>query len=103
MVVKVKKTLFYLILIVVLISPVLAEDYKDVSITEDGSHFISIPSEKNVVYSHDSVIPQDGTMILSIGYNDTYMVKTIDSIKFVTINMKKVEENSIIEILFWWL
>lgn len=86
-----------------LIFPVLAEDLRAVSITEDNNQFMAVDANKNILYSYESSTPSDGRLVLSIGYNDTYLVETADSIKFVTVNNKKSEGVDIINILFGWI
>ena len=97
------KTLAILFLICsgVFVTPVLS--FQEVSITEDGTQFIAVPSDKNIIYSYETVIPTNGRLIFSCENNNTYWVEESNSIKFVTVNIKRVEETSIIDMLFWWL
>lgn len=86
-----------------IIFPVLAEDLRAVSITEDNTQFMVVDANKDISYSYESSVPSDGRLVLTIGYNDTYLVETTDSIKFVTVNNKKSDGLDIINILFGWV
>ena len=93
--------LLSLICIGIFIPMVLAYDLQWVSITEGGTQFVSIPSNKNVIYSYASAIPQNGILILSIPENDTYLLDSENSIEFVTVN--KATSGSIIDVILGWL
>jgi hypothetical protein len=79
---------------------VLAADYKSVSITEGGEQFISVPANMEVIYLYTSDVPENGGLVLSFPDNDTYMVKSENSIKMITVNKKNY---SIIETILVWL
>ena len=83
----------------VLIFPVLADDYKPVSIEYEGDCFISVPSEASVMYLYTSDIPQNGILLLSSTYNDTYMVRSENSIEMITVNKNNY---GVIEIILGW-
>ena len=93
--------LLSIICLVVFIPTVLAYELKPVSITEGGTQFVSIPSDKNVVYSYASDIPQNGLLILSLPENDTYLLDSDNTIEFITVS--KVTTGSIIDMILGWL
>ena len=84
-----------------LVFPVLSDNFQEVSITEGGDQYISIPVNENVTYSYNSDIPQNGILILSLADNDTYLVNNGITIEMVTVN--KNNSKSIVDMLFGWL
>jgi len=94
------KFILCLILMGVLISPVLADDYKLVSITYGGEQYMSIPSTSGVIYLYTSDIPQNGVLLLSFPDNDTYMVRSENSVQMITVNKNN---RGIIETILGWL
>lgn len=94
------KILILLLFVGILISPVLAEDYKAVSITYGGEQFVSVPSNVDVTYLYTSDVPQDGILLLSFPDNDTYMVRSENSIEMITVSKTN---SGIIETILGWL
>lgn len=94
-----KLILFAIICVSLFIPSVLAEDYKIVSITYGGEQFVSVPSNVNVTYLYTSDVPQNGVLLLSFPDNDTYMVKSENSIKMITVSKSN---RGIIETILGW-
>ena len=94
------KFILCLILMGVLISPVLADDYKLLSITYGGEQYVSVPSNMNVTYLYTSDIPQNGILLLSSPGNDTYMVRYENSVEMITTNKNN---RGIVETILVWL
>lgn len=94
------KILIFLLFIGFLIYPVLAEDNKAVSITYGGEQFVSVPSSADVTYLYTSDVPQDGILLLSFPDNDTYMVRSGNSIEMITVSKTN---SGIIETILGWL
>ena len=101
---KLKITITLLLVCIgLLITPVASENLQVVSITEDNNQFMAVTANKDISYSYESNIPDNGKMVLTVGSNDTYLVETTDSIKFITVNNKKSNGINIINILIGWL
>lgn len=94
------KILIFFLFIGFLICPVLAEDYKAVSITYGGEQFVSVPSSADVTYLYTSDVPQNGILLLSFPDNDTYMVRSENSIEMITVS--KIDSGIIETILGWF-
>jgi len=84
------------------ISPVLSYDLHAVSVVDGGTQFISVPVDKEVVYSYSSSVPQNGVLVFSLPDNDTYMVNNNNVIEMVTVR-KSQEPKNIIEVILGWL
>jgi len=94
-----EKILILMFLTCLVISPVLAEDYKLVSITYGGEQYISVPSTFNVTYLYTSDIPQNGNLLLSFPDNDTYMVRYENYVEMITVSKNN---KGIIETILGW-
>lgn len=94
-----KKILMLMFILCLIIPPVLAEDYKAISITYGGEQFVSVPSSADVTYLYTSDVPQNGVLLLSFPDNDTYMVKSENSIEMITVSKN---DSGIIETILGW-